>query len=346
MANKQINKNMVRDRALKLPTVTDEMYKQCNPENIRIFNEYEEMHPLLSIETKKQYKSARRQFLYWIHTSLNDKPLYKITKRDFNRYLSYLINRGMSSSGIKFKKSAISTVCEYIESVVAEDTEEYKTFHNFTKTDMKIPKNYVYNKIAISEDEYKLLIDTLMEDENYEVCAWVACAFNTGARRGGIRQFKTEILNQDVKEGQEYIMSNYVREKGASVDGKQVQYMIPLPALYYMKLWVEKRGYNHEYIFTTKYNGEIKQTSKEWADYICINILSDILGRRINPHLFKASAISYYLASGMDLKFVSKNIAQHNDISTTSNFYDLRTFDDEKNEMLSKVNFPTTKTLT
>jgi len=301
------------------------------------------MHPLLSPDTKKQYTSARRQFAYWIHIALNDKPLYKITKRDFNRYLSYLINRGMSSSGIKLKKSAISTVCEYIESVVSEDTEEYKTFHNFTKTDMKIPKNYVYNKIAISEDEYKLLIDTLMEDKNYEACAWVACAFNVGARRGGIRGFKTEILNQVVKEGQEFIMSNFVREKGASIDGKQVQYMIPVPALYYMNLWVEKRGYEHEFIFTTKYGGTLNKISIGWADNLCTDILSDILGRRINPHLFKASAISYYLSSGMDLKFVSKNIAMHNDISTTSNFYDLRTFDQEKNEMLSKIKFPETK---
>lgn len=340
---KTINKNMIRERSLKLPVVTDEMYNVCNKENVRIFEEYKEMHPLLSKETKKQYESARRQFLHWINIALNDKPLSKITKRDFNRYLSYLINRGMSSSGIKFKKSAVSTVCEYIESVVSEDTEEYKTFHNFTKTDMKIPKNYVYTKIAISEDEYKLLIDTLMEDENYEACAWVACAFNTGARRGGIIGFKSECLNQEVKEGQEFIMSNYVREKGASVDGKQVQYMIPVSALYYMKLWIEKRGYENEYVFTSRYGGEINQVSLGWADNLCTDVLSDILSRRINPHLFKSSAISYYLSSGMDLKFVSKNIAKHNDISTTSNFYDLRTFDDEKNEMLSKINFPVTR---
>lgn len=340
---KKINKNMVRDRALKLPVVTDEMYNECLDKNIRIFQEFKEMHPLLSPDTKIQYESARRQFLYWVHTALNDKPLYKITKRDFNRYLSYLINRGMSSSGIKFKKSAVSTVCDYIETVVSEDTEEYKTFHNFTKTDMKIPKNYVYTKIAISEEEYKKLIDTLMEDENYEACAWVACAFNVGARRGGIRQFKTEILDKEIEEGQEFVMSNYVREKGASIDGKQVQYMIPLPALYYMKLWVEKRGYDSEYIFTTKYDGKINQISKSWADNLCSEVLSDILERRINPHLFKASAISYYLSSGMDLKFVSKNIAMHNDISTTSNFYDLRTFNKEKNDMLSKISFPETK---
>lgn len=334
---KAINKNMIRERALKLPDISDEMFNKCNLENIKIVNEFAEMHPLLSPATKKQYWSGWKQFVYWVENSLNAKPFYKITKRDFNRYLSFLINRGMSSSGIKFKKSSISTICDYIEKIVAEEDEQYATFHNFTKTDMKIPKNYVYSKIAISEDEYKLLIDTLMNDENYLAVAWVACAFNTGARRGGIRGFKAEMLNQPIEEGQEFIMSNVVREKGNSLDGKQVNYMVSLPAIYYLKLWIEKRGYEHEYLFTTKYNNNVNQISLDWADNLCANTLSDILGRRINPHLFKASAISYYLASGLDLKFVSKNIAMHNDISTTSNFYDLRTFDDEKNKMFGML---------
>ncbi|WP_231274643.1 tyrosine-type recombinase/integrase [Clostridium botulinum] len=340
-----VKMNMLRERANKLPEVTNKMYSECNEHNREMISEFFEIHPLLSPATKRQYKSATRQFLYWVHTSLNGKPLYKITKRDFNRYLSYLINRGMSSSGVKFKKSSVSTVCEYLETIVAEDDEKYETFHNFTKTGMKIPTNHVYNKIPISEEEYKLLIDTLMEDENYMGCAWVACAFNTGARRGGIRQFKTEIIDKPIKEGQSFVMSNTVREKGASIDGKPVEYMIPIPALYYIKLWCEKRGYDHEYIFTVKYGGEYKPISLDWANKFCGDVLSDILGRRINPHLFKSSAVCYYLSHGADLKFVSKNIAKHNDISTTSNFYDLRTFEDEKNEVFANLPSINTKTV-
>jgi len=339
MAKTKINKNMLRVIAEKLPEVTNEMFETCNPENLKLIKEFEEMHPLLSTQTKNQYRSGVKQFTWWVKTALNDKAFYEITKRDFNRYLSYLINRGMSSSGIKFKKSCVSTICEYAERILSEEMQEYSKFHNFTKTDIKIPKNYVYNKIAISEEEYKILIDTLMEDKNYLAVAWVAGAYNSGARRGGLRGFKTEIVYKPVEEGQEYIMSNFVREKGSSEDGKQCEYMIPISALYYLKLWVEKRGYEHEYLFTTKHNGIYNQISLGWADDLCSNILSDILGRRINPHLFKASAISNYLSNGMDLKFVSKNIGMHNDISTTSSFYDLRTFAEEKNGMFKKMNF-------
>ena len=92
----------------------------------------------------------------------------------------------------------------------------------------------------------------------------------------------------------------------------------------YINLWLEHRGYEHEYIFTTKYNGGVKMASKECVNGICSDILSDILGRRINPHLFKASAATNLLSKGKDIKLVSKYVCQHNDISTTQKFYDLR----------------------
>ena len=41
------------------------------------------------------------------------------------------------------------------------------------------------------------------------------------------------------------------------------------------------------------------------------NTLSDILGRRINPHLFKASCVTYLLETGRPLEAVSKYVAHH-----------------------------------
>lgn len=334
---KEINKNMVRDRALVLPVVTDEMYLSCNSETREILQEYFETKAQLSKDTLTQYKSALRQFIYWIKNSCNDKPLYKIKKRDFNRYMSFLVNRGMSSSGLKFKKSAVSALCVHIEDTYSddEDFEEYANFRNFTKAFKDIPKNYVYEKIPISLCEYELLKETLLEDENYMGLAWIACAFNTGARRGGIRQFETEPIFEEIPEDKTFVYSNYVREKGRGKDGKRVRYMINKEVQDYCKLWIEKRGFENKYIFTTKYGGKVDLISREWADTFCRDTLSDILGRRINVHLFKSSAITNLLEQGKDMKIVSKYVGQHNDISTTLNFYDLRSDDDEANDLFS-----------
>ena len=322
----EINKNMVRERALKLPVVTDEMYLQCNSETRDMIEEFLNAKAQLSKDSKKQYISALRQFVYWVHTCCSDKPLYKIKKRDFSRYMSYLVNRGMSSSGLKFKKSAISSLCNYICDYVIDDEEmeEYKSFRNFTTVYKIEALNYVYEKIPISIEEYEKIKEVLLDDKNYLALAWVVCAFNCGARRGGIRQFKVEPIKDGIPKGKTFIYTNYVREKGRSSDGKQVRYLLNAECLKYINLWLENRGYEHEYIFTVKYNGEIHMISREWADDLCANTLSDILGRRINPHLFKSSAVTHLLEMGKDIKTVSKVIAQHNSIETTMKYYDLR----------------------
>lgn len=333
----EIKDNMLRKRAKKLPVITDEMYAQCLEHNRELVEEFFEYNALLSPHTRTQYRSGMRQFLWYVKTKLRNKPLYKITKKDFSRYMNYLINHGLSSSAIKFKRSSVSTLCEYIEDMVAEDDDNYESFRNFTKSKLKVPKNQVYNKVAITEDEYKLLIDTLLEKKDYMGCAWVACAFNSGARRGGIRQFKSEIVNQPIKEGQKFIVTNVVREKGEGVDGNKTSYMLPIPVLKYIKLWLDNRGYEHEYIFTTKYNSTYNQISLDWATNFCRTVLSPILKRRVNPHLFKSSAVSNYLSKGLDLKFVSTKIAKHRDISTTLKFYDLRNFEEQSNEEFAKL---------
>lgn len=342
MDNHEVNMHLLRDRALKLPEVTEELWKEVNEESRFLVEEYLEINKgTLSPASLKQYTSGLRQFFYWVHTALNSKSIVKVTKRDFLRYISYLTNRGMSSSGIKFKKACVSSFNNYIENIVADDDETYKTFRNFTRGLPAIPKNQVYEKVKISKEDYELMIKTLLEDENYMAVAWVATAFNTGARRGEIRQFKSEIVNYSIKKGQNYVLSHNVRGKGRSTQGKIIQYMINTEALKYINLWLEKRGYESDYIFTVKYGGEIREISLDWANYLCDEVLSDILGRRINPHLFKASCVTYLLETGVDMKLVSQFVAHHEDISTTSAHYDLRNFENEKNNIFNGMSFNT-----
>lgn len=332
-AVKIINKNKLREPADKVQPITDEMWKRINSENRELVEEYLSVNKQLSPRTREQYTTCLKQFFYYTYENFRDKVFYLVTKRDFMKYMSYMQERGLSSSAIGLRKSAVSAFCNYIENVVMDDVPEYKGFRNFTRGMPSIAKNQVYNKIAITHTEYEILITALEKKQDYLGLAWVATAFNVGSRRAEIIQFKNEILSYPIIEGQNYVLSHIVRGKGKSVDGKPLKYMINMDALRYMKLWVEKRGHESDYIFTVKYGGKIKAISTSWANDFCHDILSPMLGRRINPHLFKASCITYLLDKGNDLKVVSKYVAQHNDTSTTSNFYDLRNFDEEKNNI-------------
>lgn len=332
MSEKKIEKNMLRERAQKLPEVTDEMWKQVNEDYQLLVEEYLSVQNH-SKETKKQYSSGLRQFGWFISRSMNNKPLYKITKRDFLRYISYLRDdRKLSSSALSFKKACVSSLCNYIENVVADEEKNYRQFRNFTRGLPSIPRNRVYEKVKVTKEEYKEMMKVLENDENWLGMAWLATAFRVGARRSEILQFKSEILEYEIPEGQTYVLSHNVRGKGKSTDGKILQYMIPLDVLPYWKKWIDNRGYESDYIFTGKHKGEIKPLSPSWADHFCSEVLSNILGRRVNVHIFKNSCITALLEDGIEISLVSKYVAHHEDISTTQ-IYDLRDFEEEKNQI-------------
>jgi len=330
-----IDKHMLRPIAEKLYEITDEMWNKINSDNRELVEEYLKVNNQLSQKTKEVYTSALRQFFWFVYENLKDKPFYKISKRDFMKYMSYVQERGLSSSAIGLRKASVSSFCNYIENVVADDIEEAKNFRNFTRGMPSIAKNKVYDKVAITYDEYEILIKELEKNKDYLSLAWVATAFNVGSRRAEIIQFKTEILDYPIQEGQNYIITHMIRGKGKSVDGKPVRFMVNTDALHYMKLWIENRKYDSEYIFVVKYGGEIKPISTNWANRLCKEILSPILGKRVHPHMFKASCITYLLEKGKDLKLVSKYVAQHEDTATTSGFYDLRSFEEEKNNIFN-----------
>ena len=321
---------MLRERAEKLPEVTEEMWKQVNDDYRMLVEEFISVQNH-SPQTKTQYTSGLKQFGWFICESMNNKPLYKITKRDFLRYISYLRdNRKLSSSAMNLKKACVSSLCNYIENVVADEDENFRTFRNFTRGLPAIPRNKVYEKVKVTYDEYMEMMKVLESDNNYLGMAWLSTAFRVGARRSELIQFKSEIRKYPIPEGQTYVLSHTVRGKGKSTDGKPLQYMIPLDVLPYWEKWLETRGYDHEYIFTVKHNGEIKPLSPSWANYFCENVLSNILGRRINVHIFKNSCITHLLESGIDINLVSKYVAHHENVSTTQ-IYDLRDFEEEKN---------------
>lgn len=318
-----IEKNMLRERAKKLPEVTPEMWANVHPIYRELFDEYMASVDL-SKQTKKQYTSALKQFGWFTYNSLNNKPLYKIKKRDSMRYINYLReDRGMSSSGINLKKSAVSAFCQWIENYIADDYEDdngklvFETFRNFMKGLPPVVKNQVYDKKKITKAEYDKIIEELKADENYLGLAWVATAFNVGARRGEIIQFKTSILSQEWNSSKKYKKHPPVRGKGRGEEGKRLEYLFYPEALKYIELWIEKRGYDHEYIFTIGQGENIRVMGTNWADYFCENTLSHILGRRVNPHIFKASCITYLLEQGIKMEIVSKHFAHHNSTATT-----------------------------
>lgn len=220
--------------------------------------------------------------------------MYEITKRDFIQYRGYLQKNGLSSDAIKFKQSVVSSLNNYIENIIVGDDSRYDTFRNFTRGLPFLSNNIVYEKVNVSKEEYEYMMDQLKKDKDFMGMTWLAIAFNVGARRSEIIQFKSEIIDYDFGKNT-YIMSNKVRAKGEGKEGKVLQYMVNKETIKHIKNWLDVRDYEHEYIFTTKRGDKYIVVSRNWANYFCTNKLSPILGRRINPHILKSACVTNYL---------------------------------------------------
>lgn len=326
----------LRASAKKGEEVTDEQWLSVGKLNRDMVEEFLRNNPQLAENTFTQYKSGLRIFFYWNLTENGDKPFYKISKRDFLRYQSGLMDRGFSSSALKFKKSCVSSFNNYIENVVADDMEECKTFRNFCRGLPPLPKNKVFEKKPLNKEEYDKLVKYLTDKQSWQKLAYLQFSYSTACRKNEARQLLKEVVNYEPvvkeKDGNKiiYYFSNKIKCKGSKRNENKIK---PLPfddiAMQSMKHWLEIRGEDAcSYMFVTKVNGEYRQASQSafntWTDEF-----SKVIGRRIHPHLIRSSRATIMVEhEGKDIKIAQKLL--NHESSETTNLYVIR---DESNDL-------------
>lgn len=336
---KKIKRNMLRERAEKLPEVTDEMWEKVNSYNREKVEEFlaESVH--LSERTLQQYKSGLRIFYHWIEETLHGKKIYEIKKRDFMRFQNYLVRRGMASSSIKFKRSAVSSLNKYLINFY-EDEPEYATFRNFVEGVPNPSPNKVYDKKPLTFEEIELITKTLKEDEEWQILAMFKFMYASACRRSEAIQILKEVVNYEpIKDSDGNVTDVYrthpVRAKGRGEQGEIRPLLFDKEALEYMKKWLEVRGDDDcKYLFVSKQDGEYRQIHESTVNYWFREIISDIVGRRVNPHIVRSSRSTHMLEEGKDIK-VAQKLLGHKQSSTTEQFYDLREDDEDITEFFN-----------
>lgn len=335
--SKKIEKNQLRDRAEKIAPVTDGDWKKVNPFNRQFVEEFLLESTHLSKQSHTQYKSALRQFYYWVYESLNDKKITQIKKKDFLRYQNSLVRRGVSSNGIKLKRSAISSFNKYLINYY-EDDEEFLTFRNFVEGVQNPTPNKVYNKIPLSKEEFELICNTLEEDEQWQILAAMHFLYSSACRRGELLALKKEIVNYEPEKDKNGNVTNMyrtheLRTKGKGEQGEIRKLVFDDTAKKAIEKWLEVRGEDEcEYLFVSHREGTVQQLNLSAPNYWCSNIISDIIGRRVNPHLLRGTRSTHILLEGKDIKKVQALLG-HKDSSTSDKFYDLRDNKDDLSDI-------------
>lgn len=295
---------MSEEIAKRSDEITDEMWAQVNKFNRDMVADYLSNQTHLSPKSLIGYTSALKIYFWWVHENLRDKNCTEIKKKEFLRYLNWLNNRGLSDSAMKFKKSSVSAFNKFIESFYEE---EYPLFRNYVTTEQRIAlTGKVHEKIPLTPEEIDFLCKELELREEWEKLAYVKFSYSTGCRRAEARQLLKEVVNYEPKrkmititdeEGIEHEVESVsykthdIRCKGRSRQGKVRKLQFGEDVKKYLDKWLEVRGDDDcPYMFVIKHaNGDVRQVGEDTFNGWCQGLFTQIMGRRINPHIFRAS---------------------------------------------------------
>lgn len=326
--------------------VTDIEWLTVNEFNREMVEDFLENQPDLSQKTLLAYKSGLRIFFIWVKEHLKDKNFTEIKKKEFQKYLNWLTNRGLSDSAIKFKKSTVSTFCNYVMLMYEE---EYPTFRNFTVGLKVVQTGYVHEKVPLTPDEYVALCEELEKREEWQKLAYLVFSYSTGCRRAEARQLLKEVVDYPAKEkvikiidenGKEHevvsrqFLTHTIRCKGRSIVGKQRKLKFGEDAMTWLKKWLEVRGEDDcPYMFVVKQkNNETRQVGEGVFNDWCQGIFTQIVGKRVTPHSIRRSRATNLVVYEHKSAEVAQKLLGHNDVSTTKNHYIIKNDSDDESD--------------
>ena len=276
-------------------TVTDDMWDLVDMDNRLIAEQYLDSLTTVSDETYKRYRIDVRQLLYWIHSGLNDKPLYEFNVADFERYMHVLRTTGIKINTIQSKKYGLCTFFNFIDETVRKVDSRYKDFVNdFLDAEIRTGI-YSGESHPITYEEYLLLIDQLRREEYYIAMAWVMFTFTTGATGLEYRKLTSEFTEYPFPTNADYILSNTIERWSDRHNGDKyaINFKIRKEVYDAIKLWVDTRGYESEFVFTSFLNNKVSVVNTGWATSLCNTSLSPILGRQVTPTDFSKGGENY-----------------------------------------------------
>lgn len=336
---------------VRIKPVSEDEFRSINENNLMLYDDFLANNVELSDETLKVYRSNLKVWFWYVHEFLGDKDHVKVKSIEFKRFQNWMVSRGCSSSDVAAKRSAISSLNNYIEIYYGDD---YPTFRNFINSAIKKPeKSFVYPKEPPTLDELNDMIRRIEESTNikdkWQKIAYLKFTFDTGCRRAESVQLTKDIVNAKLitkkivkndENGNEitleakYYLTDEIRCKGRGKTGKVRRFKISEDTMEAIKKWLEVRGDDDcPYVFVSKRGDKVSQISKSTINKWGRTVFTPLLGRRFHPHcLREARATDIVIREGKNIK-VAQSLLGHNSSETTEIYVISDSEDEESDEL-------------
>jgi site-specific recombinase XerD len=268
-----------------------ELIAQIDPQNLSLIKEY--IAYLYSVDRSKktisQYEQDLNMFFVWNLQSNKNKFFVDITKKDYVRYQGYLIGKnGNSPNRVRRLKSVISSLSKYIENIL-DDT--YPNFKNQINKIESPAKQAVRDKTVVDREYVDKLLNSLVEQKQYQKACFLALAAFSGARKSELLRFKVNYFDpSNIVFGALYKTPEKMITKGRGSKGKALtRFTLVKDFEPYFNLWMSERkemGIESEWLFVTRKQDSWIQTKTstvdKWAEK-----LSESTGIPIYWHAFR-----------------------------------------------------------
>jgi integrase/recombinase XerD len=303
---------------------SDELYAQVNRDNKDILSDYilEMKSRRKSEKTIYQYVADIRMFYCWAVKNLKNKSVLEMKKRDFRRFFLELQESGTSSARINRVQCSLRNMLEFCVS----DDDEYEDYEiNAMRSIKGLQKEEVREIIFLTDEQIKLIVDYLLEKEQYQKALYLTLSYESAGRRNEVYQVK--------KQG---FLENSRTNEVTGKRGKKFKLLYFSRSKEIAKLYFEQRG--SDAIDSLWVVG--KDENKRQAQYETLynwvvsfrSILEELTGEYIafNPHSFRHSSLTNYHDGNhyvlkelgkdkFDLK-VLKTLANHTSVETTEGY--------------------------
>ena len=277
-----IGRTTVYNRDLTTP----DRLEKINPENKSLLNDFLEYMESVgrAPTTIKNYKADLSIFFCWCLDELDNKCFVKVTKREIARFQNKAMKDwGWSPNRLRTVKAAISSLGNYIESILDE---EYEGFRCIVRKVESPPKNLVRDKTVWGEDELCSLIQKLAEQGEYEKSCYVALGAFSGRRKSELCRFKvSDFSDENLVCGGALYKSAPIKTKGRG-GGKYIPcYTLAKKFKPYFDMWMkyrEENGIESEWLFPS-HSDMTKELSIATVDS-WTSSLSKIAGKPVYIH--------------------------------------------------------------
>lgn len=253
-----------------------ELLAQVNPINMELKEEFLQYLKAVgrSAGTISQYSNDLDIFFCWVLQNAKNKEFTAVTKRDIIAFQGWLINDNENSPArVRRIKSAISSMSNFCENILADEEEQYADFRSIVRKIENPALEPVREKTVWEDSELEELLDALTKSGDYEKACFLALAMYSGRRKAELCRFRVTDFGKDklVCDGALY-KSDPLRTKGRG-GGKMIAcYTLAKKFQPYLDRWLEKReedGVDSNWLFPSKtVSGEHIQIStvNSWAD--------------------------------------------------------------------------------